>query len=67
MSSQLIDQATSKLSVILHPVKQISSWCVLCTNSGGNARYWVVRGDDDQVYAWKLNKADTLEVLETVG
>lgn len=67
MSSQLIQQAATKLSVILYPVRQITSWCILCTNSGGNARYWVVRGDDDQVYAWKLNKSETMEVMETVG
>ena len=62
MSQSLIATAQQKINIILHPVKVINSWCVLCSNSGGKARYWVVRGDDDEVYTWKLNKRELLEL-----
>lgn len=63
----MIQEASSKIGICLELVKRIDHWCLLCTNSGGRARYWVCRGDDDQLYVFKLNKSETLEILETVG
>lgn len=66
-SPKVIQEASSKIGVCLEPVKYINSWLVLCTNSGGKARYWVARGDDDLLYVFKLNKKETIDVIETVG
>ena len=48
-------------------MKVLNSWCVLCSNSGGKARYWVIRGDDDEVYVWKLNKRELLELEDKLN
>ena len=62
MSQSLISTAQQKINIILHPVKVVNNWCVLCSNSGGKARYWAIRGDDDEVYVWKLSKRELLEL-----
>ena len=60
----MLDEATAKLGVILYPVQVITHWCILATNSGGRARYWVCRGDDDKIYTFKLNDREILELEE---
>ena len=64
MYQSLIQTAQQKLSIILSPVRALEPWCVLCTNSGGKARYWVVRGDDDEVYAWRLSRRELIDLEE---
>lgn len=63
----MIQEASSKIGVILYPLRQFASWCILATNSGGNARYWVCRGDDDELYVFKLNKKEILELGDRLG
>jgi hypothetical protein len=63
----MIQEASNLIGVCLEVVKRIDHWCLLCTDSGGRKRYWVCRGDDEQLYVFKLNKSETLDILETVG
>lgn len=63
----MIREASRSLGICLELVKRIDHWCLLCTDSGGRKRYWVCRGDDEQLYVFKLTKPETLEITETVG
>lgn len=60
----LLQEASQQASVCLEIVQFIAPWCLLCTNSGGNARYWVVRDDVGQVQVMKLNKKEIIELEE---
>ena len=58
----MLSEASNKIGVVLYPLKQITTWCILATNSGGNARYWVIRDDNDDIQVIKLNKKEILEL-----
>ena len=60
----LLQEASSKACVCLELVQHFTPWLLLCTNSGGNARYWVVRDDCDDVQVIKLNRREVIELEE---
>jgi hypothetical protein len=63
----LLQEASQQASVCLDIVQFIAPWCLLCTNSGGRARYWVVRDDVDQLHVIKLNKKEIIELEERLN
>lgn len=58
----MIVEATKKMGVVLTPLKYLASWCILATDSGGNARYWVVMDDNDELNVFKLSKDEITEL-----
>lgn len=60
----MIQEASNKIGVVLYPLHQIATWCILATNSGGNARYWVIRDDNDEIQVIKLNKEERIDLDE---
>ena len=50
------------IGVVLSPLRYLASWCILATDSGGNARYWVVLDDSDKLNVIKLTKDEVADL-----
>lgn len=58
----MIEEATNMIGVVLSPLRYLASWCILATDSGGNARYWVVLDDSDKLNVIKLTKDEVADL-----
>jgi hypothetical protein len=63
----MLEEASRKIGVCLYGIASWSSWCILATDSGGNKRYWVCRGDCGLLFIFKLNKKETIELGDMIG